>query len=268
MSFLFLSGEVSVSLPMCVRRASWQHTIVARAIRPEGERVAYGAIPKRFEAVLWYCSVDDDELRLGNERALRESGVPCWPSLDLLEKWGDRRDKLQAAAAAGLVDDVLFAHATSLDKEVAARDTVVKVGNLHVGEGKILVRAGELFPLWDGLASVEPFVEGRSVRAYVVGDRAYGVEYTNDLSWIKNGPGADTFEVELGNELEEHAKRAHALYGFPVSGVDYIVRPDGSFRVLEHKHFPGVTLHAEAEEAIKAEFERAMKALEAEAGRR
>lgn len=268
MSYLFLSGEVSVTLPMCVRRASWQHTTVARPMRSEGGRVAYGVIPRRFDAVLWYCSVDNDGLRLGNERALRESGVPCWPSLDLLEKWGDRRDKLLAAVEAGLVDDVLFATAASFDGGVAPRDTVVKVGNLHVGEGKVLVRAGELFPPWEGLASVEPFVEGRSVRAYVVGDRVFGVEYANELSWIKNGPGADTFEVGLSHELEEHARRAHALYGFPVSGVDYIVRPDGSFRFLEHNHFPGVTLHAEAEEAIKAEFEKAMTALEDAVGSR
>jgi hypothetical protein len=233
-------------------------------MRSEGNRIAYGIIPKRFDAVLWYCSVDNDELRLNNERALRESNIPCWPSLDLLEKWGDRRDKLFAAAAMGLVDNVLFANAVSYDKKIATHDTVVKIGNLHVGEGKILVRTGERFPFWEGLASIEPFVEGRSVRAYVVKDRVYGVEYVNKLNWIKNGPGSETFEIKLDSNLEEHARRTHAFYGFPISGVDYIVRPNGSFRFLEHNHFPGVTLHAEAEKEIIKTFEEAMNSLERE----
>lgn len=266
MSYLFLSGEVSTTLPMCVRRDGWQHTTVARPMRAKGGRVAYGALPKRFDAVLWYCSVDDDVMRLGNQMAIREAGVPCWPSLDLLETWGDRRDKLYAAAAEGLVDDVTFAHFGSFESKTAERDSVVKVGNLHVGEGKHLVRAGELFPVWDGLASIEPFVEGRSVRVYVVGERTFGVEYVNELTWIKNAPGAETFEVELDRALVDHASRVHRLHGFPVSGIDYIVRPDGSFRFLEHNHFPGITLHAEAEEAIKAVFVEAMDSLEKAVG--
>lgn len=234
------------------------------AIAPNGAAVTYGADQRPYQAVLWYCSVDDDELAAANAKALRDAGVPCWPSLASLERWGDRRDKLRAAAEASLVNNIeLLEWSPGLRREF---DVVLKVGNLHVGAGKYRVNAGEPFPKWEGLASLEPFVDGRSVRVYVVGDVVGLVEYLNDESWIKNGPGADVVELDDAKEefagLIAHAKKAHALFGLPVSGVDYIVEPDGSFRFLEHNHFPGVTLHPKVEEEIVRLFEEAMDVLE------
>lgn len=265
MSFLFLSGEVSSSLPLCMRRKGWQHTTVARWMKAEDGRVKYGALPTPFDAVLWYCSVDDIGTLERNLLVIQETGVPCWPDVNVMWKWRDRRTKLFHAVAQGFVEsDVEFVH---FDPDrVVNRDTVLKVGNVHVGEGKFLVKKGERLPYYINLATLEPFVEGRSVRAYVVGDLIAGVEYTNDESWIKNGPGADTFEVELSSELQEHARRVHDFYEFPVSGIDYIVRPDGTFRFLEHNHFPGVTLHSKVELAIVKLFEGAMDALETSVG--
>ena len=94
--------------------------------------------------------------------------MPCWPSLELLEMWSDRRTKLFACLSNGFVDDIEFSH---WKLQTATRDTVVKIGNMHVGEGKLLVRAGDDFPYWPGLATLEPYVEGRSVRVYVVNER-------------------------------------------------------------------------------------------------
>lgn len=228
-------------------------------MRAFGTAMTYGAIPRAFDAVLWYCSIDDDNLCLRNQRVLRETGVPCWPSLELLEMWSDRRTKLFSCLSHGFVDDIEFSH---WSLHTATRDTVVKVGNMHVGEGKMLVRAGEDFPYWPGLATLEPYVEGRSVRVYVVNDVVGGVEYVNDHNWIKNAPGAVTFEIELDEALVEHARGVHDLFGFPISGIDYIVRADGTFRFLEHNHFPGVTLHATVEKEIIKVMNQAMDDLE------
>lgn len=228
-------------------------------MRSSGSRVTYGQLPKEFDAVLWYSSVEDDGLCLHNQKVLREANVPCWPSLDLLEMWNDRRTKLFACVTNGFVDEVEFTHWTIRS---ATRDTVVKIGNTHVGEGKILVKTGEEFPYWVNLATLEPFVEGRSVRAYVVNGKTYGVEYVNASNWIKNMPGCETFEVELDPGLADHALRVHEFFGFPISGVDYIVRADGTFRFLEHNHFPGITLHSQAEKEILKALEEAMDSLE------
>ncbi len=100
------------------------------------------------------------------------------------------------------------------------------------------------------------------MRAYVVNDVVGGVEYTNENDWIKNAPGAVTFEVELDEAIIAHARRVHEFYGFPISGIDYIVRPDGTFRFLEHNHFPGITLHAGAEKEITKVLNEAMDSLE------
>ena len=228
-------------------------------MRALGTSVMYGAMPRAFDAVLWYCSVEDDCMCLYNQRVLRQAGVPVWPNLELLEMWSDRRTKLFAALANGFVDDIQFAH-WSLG--IAERDMVVKVGNMHVGEGKILVRAGEDFPYWANLATLEPYVEGRSVRVYIVNDVVGGVEYTNEHNWIKNAPGAVTSEIELDEALVEHAKKVHDYFGFPISGIDYIVRPDGTFRFLEHNHFPGITLHSKVEKEINKVLNQAMDELE------
>lgn len=228
-------------------------------MRALGTCVMYGQHPRAYDAVLWYCSVDDDWLREYNQKTLKQANVPVWPSLELLETWGDRRTKLFAAMTNGFVDDVQFEHWSS---RIVDRDTVVKVGNTHVGEGKLLVRAGDPLPYWDNLATLEPYVEGRSVRVYVVNDVVGGVEYVNEHDWIKNAPGAETFEVELSPEIVDHAKRVHEFFGFPVSGIDYIVRPDGTFRFLEHNHFPGITLHSKVEPEIKKVLEAAMDSLE------
>lgn len=220
----------------------------------------YGQLPKAFDGVLWYCSIDDDNLCVANEKILRQSGVPCWPNLELLEMWSDRRTKLFAAMSHGFVeDDIEFAHWSIRQAE---KDTVVKVGNLHVGEGKFLVKKGEEFPYWNAVATLEPFIEGRSVRVYVVNDVIGGVEYVNENDWIKNAPGAVTFEVELDEEIIAHARKVHDYFNFPISGIDYIIRPDGTFRFLEHNHFPGITLHAAVEEEIKKVFNEAMNSLE------
>jgi len=228
-------------------------------MRAIGTCITYGQLPKAFDAVLWYCSVEDDNVSLYNQKVIKQAKIPCWPNIDLLEKWNDRRTKLYAAVSNGFVDDVEFCH---WSMRVAHRDTVVKIGNLHVGEGKMLIKTGDDFPYWDNVATLEPFVEGRSIRVYVVNGKAFGVEYQNDLNWIKNAPGATTFEIEISDELEKHALAVHDFYGFPISGIDYIVRSDDTFRFLEHNHFPGITLHSEAEKEIISVFEAAMNELE------
>lgn len=267
--FLFLSGEFSTTLQMCMLRdRRWTHTTTPLLLSQplDGSRqVMYGASSKRYDAILWYSSVEVDTIRLHNLSTIERSGVPCWPPVELLRLNDDRHVKLMAARNAGLVDDV--AVLSPDDRFVPKRDTVLKIGNVHVGEGKVLVRAGEQMPKWDGLASVEPFVVGRSVRVYVVDGQTWCVEYLNDESWIKNGPGADVIEIDgqLPQQLIDNAIAAHERFGFRVSASDYILREDGSFRFLEHNHFPGLTIHSQAEKAIKTVLSAEMDALERQA---
>lgn len=252
------------TLMLCVKRNNWEHTSVAKHLKNnENGTVSYGLSNVEYDAVLTYCWLDDDELRKKNLLSLSNSSVRSWPTSQTLTLYDDRHEKLKFAAEHGLVDDVEFVSYEELTC-VAERDLVLKVGNSHGGVGKLLVKKGERFPSFQGVASLEPFVEGASVRVYVVDGKPVGcVEYLNELTWIKNDAGCDVVDYFCSKRLEKHAVEAHELHqGLDISASDYIVRSDGSFRFLEHNHFPGIAISSSAKDAILEKLSNIMDELE------
>ncbi len=137
----------------------------------------------------------------------------------------------------------------------------MKIGQAHSGEGKYLVNAYEELPHlhddglgmgWDGLATIEPFFEGRSARILLIGEHAFGIWNDNPNSWIKNSIGAETeMWPNPPATLVAHARTAAIIFGLEIAGVDYVIGADGAYHFLEINQFPGLDVSDEVVEVAK-----------------
>jgi len=121
---------------------------------------------------------------------------------------------------------------------------VLKIGNVHRGQDKFLIESREMwnaFSEWQGLATIEPYFMGHSVRALIIGDKTFGVQIDNEINWIKNQAGAEISCVQLSDKLIRHANECAKMFKLDCAGVDYIVEDDGTFHFLEINHFPGLS---------------------------
>lgn len=267
---LFMSGEFRVTMPVVFERESWQHTMSARRLVEEDGKLRRTGTHEDLKGVVYYANAEDDAIEEHNLRLLAELGTPCWPPPSTLLGMLDRHEVMARCVARRMVDHRVL---TLRPWEAAAIDIpypyVVKTGNAHSGQGKHLVTRPEEIPPWEGWATVEPFFEGESWRVLLVGDTAFGIHMTNDSSWIKNSPGAETeLVVGIDGPMVEHAKRVRDLFELEVAGVDYVVGKDGTFHFLEINQFPGVDVGDEATPVIAAFLRAKMDEVERAAGRR
>ena len=124
------------------------------------------------------------------------------------------------------------------------REQVLKWGNRHCGEDKARV-AGLVKADHD--AVIEPFVEGRSERVLIVGDRAWHLGYES-ADWRKNVK-ATVSQLPVDGDLEARARRTAERLELSVAGVDYIVNDTGA-TLLEVNAYPGFDDVPEAAEAF------------------
>ncbi len=124
------------------------------------------------------------------------------------------------------------------------REHVVKWGNRHCGEDKERV-TGSVEMASD--AVIEPFVEGRSVRVLIVGERAWQLHYES-ADWRKNVRATVT-TVEEDARLVARARRTTEKLGLAIAGVDYIVNEEGAV-LLEVNAYPGFEDMPEARDAF------------------
>lgn len=263
--FLFFTGEPAAALPILKPRPLW--TPVLSAITFE---VTAGRMHRRrsaeddFRGVMYFADVRDKDIERHNLRVIRDHAIPCWPDPAALLVASERHAALARCVAAGLVDHpVVQAEATR--EPLLPFPYVLKIGEEHRGEGKHLIRSAEDIPrTWEGIATVEPFFEGDSVRVLIVGDRAFGVRIHNEGSWIKNSPGASFEAWDPGEAIAAHARRAARLFGLEIAGVDYVI-DDGGVHFIELNPFPRVGLSKESTALAQEVFRGAMDAIEARA---
>jgi hypothetical protein len=124
--------------------------------------------------------------------------------------------------------------------------TVVKVGNKHVGDGKFRKVPRSPFNLRSSreTAITEPFIEGRSIRAYIAGDYMTLVEHINTTNWIKNvSPQQEICFSSNGDEvlrsIEDDARGIQKALGADLIGIDYQLASDGRVLPLEINSMPG-----------------------------
>jgi hypothetical protein len=138
---------------------------------------------------------------------------------------------------------------------------VLKTGNSHRGHDKYLIFDNK-FPTWDGIATLEPYFNGESVRILIIGNDIFGLKLENHESWIKNASGAEVYPFNPSNALISHAKAVAKFWGLEIAGVDYILEDNGSFHFLEINQFPGIAATDEIVEAAKKFLSKIMDDIE------
>ncbi|AKT41114.1 ATP-grasp domain-containing protein [Chondromyces crocatus] len=262
--FLFVTGEPAAALPLLKQRAGWGAVVSATSFAVTAGRLHR---PRNttddFQGVLYFADVRDKDLERHTLRLLAEHAIPCWPAPELLLAASERHAALARCVAAGLVDHPVV-QATHTPTPQLPFPYVLKVGEEHRGEGKFLIQSARDIPRWEGIASMEPFFQGTSVRVLLVGERAFGARIENAGSWIKNGPGASVEPWTPGEALVAHAREAMRVFGLAIAGVDYVVNAQG-FHFIEVNPFPRVGLSKESLAAAQVRFGEAMEAVEREA---
>ncbi len=260
--FLFFTGEPATTLPLLKQRPAWSPVLSAITFNVTAGRLHRGRSPSDdFRGAVYFADVRDKDIERHNLRVLSEHAIPCWPDPAALLAVSERHAALGRCVAAGLVDHrVVQAHFT--EEPLLPFPYVLKVGEEHRGEGKHLIRSANDIPRWEGIATMEPFFVGESVRVLLLGERAFGVRIHNEGSWIKNAPGASFEAWEPGEAIVEHARRAMRLFGLEIAGIDYVVDPAG-FHFIELNPFPRVGLTKESAAIARGIFGEAMDAIEA-----
>ncbi|MEI7895317.1 MAG: hypothetical protein WCI05_19630 [Myxococcales bacterium] len=260
--FLFFTGEPATTLPLLKGRPTWAPVVSTMTFDVTGGRLhRRRSTTEGFHGVVYFADARDKDVERHNLRTMATHAIPCWPNPVALLAASGRHDAIDRCVAEGLIDHrVVQSQFTS--RPPLAFPYVLKVGEEHRGEGKYLIRAAEDIPRWEGIATMEPFFEGESVRVLLVGDRAFGVKVLNDHSWIKNSMGASFEPWEPDEAMVKHARRAAALFGLEIVGVDYVVDAAG-FHFIELNPFPRLGMSRESASAAREVLRRAMDDIEA-----
>jgi hypothetical protein len=250
--YLFMAGEFYASLPLVLKTNNWQHTLRStRLYRNDNGALRRECVREDIHGIIYHCDVENKEIERHNLGVIKQNNVVCWPSLDVIEPMLDRFEVLQRCYTSGFL-----AHPVVIVKERSTEPLlpfpyVLKVGNIHRGEGKYLVKNIEGIPNWDGTASAEPFFDGESYRVFVVGDKEFVVHIRNDDSWIRNSLGGDVTVVdEPMPGLVKHARQVCEEFRLELAGIDYVVDADG-FHLLEANVFPGLNYGDETKPAVE-----------------
>lgn len=236
---LFMSGEASVTITLVFSYMDWEHlSTPTRLLDISGAVRRENRPNERIESVIHYCDVTDKSIEEQNLKAIISSGVKCWPNPHTMLRMIDRHTVISQIYKSGLINHKIIQEEFKNQINSLNKSVVIKTGTDHRGIGKFLVKPGEPYPAYEGLATIEPYFEGESVRVMVVGQSVFGFKVQNDTNWIKNAPGANIYEYKLSNEIIEHAKKVNQLFHLDVYGVDYIVNNNGEFHFLEINQYP------------------------------
>lgn len=265
---LFLSGESGLTMKVVFRRDNWMHTCSASQLILDENKLHRKLFPREhLKAVVFYADMVDKDIEVQNLLAIKRANIPCWPNVDMLIRLLDRHQVLRECVHAGFVKhDICQATFYDMHKCHLKFPFVLKCGNTHRGQNKFLIESEHSWAVktpWTGIATMEPFFIGKSVRALVIGSKTFGIELRNDQSWIKNSAGAELLNVTLPDKVVKHANDCARYFNLDVAGVDYIIDADNNFYFLEINQFPGLAnISVEASEHIEAFLEEKLIQLE------
>ena len=271
--FLFLSGEFRVSVPIVFKTLEWLHTATPRRLVNSdfGGLKRDNLIRESLSGFIFYANIEIEEIRRNNLQAIIQSGLPCWPNPQEILDNDDRHLLMKKCINAGLADPRTWVgKLPELDSASLRYPSVLKIGNLHCGEGKYFLNSS--FDLnrhflcddIDSICTIEPFYEGESWRVLFIGEKSFFLRFDNPTSWIKNSSGADVEEMttSIPPGLLEHAEKVRSLFNFEICGIDYIVQKNGEIKFLEYNMFPGVDASDDIALAAGKLFEEKMKLIE------
>lgn len=262
-------------MPAAFSMQKWQHSCTAERLEFRVGKLYRKTQPNDpLEGVILYADLEKKDLELQNILNVIHSGIPCWPNPDTLLRMIDRHTVFAECVAAGFVGHPTLQllggrwNPDQVDEMIIngpGYPTVFKTGSAHRGEGKLLVHSKEEIQAWEGIATIEPFFKGRSVRVLIIGDNAFGIEVSNGETWVKNQAGAEIHEFTPSTELLEHAWKVTRHFGLDVAGVDYVIRDNDEFSFLEINQYPGFAGFDEILECAKVFLKNKMKEVETRA---
>jgi glutathione synthase/RimK-type ligase-like ATP-grasp enzyme len=259
--YLFLSGEAYTTLTLAFSKERWQHTMCANKLVESGKYIKRNNFNNEvIKGVIFYADMDNKDLELENLKLIKEKHIPCFPSPYILSNMIDRHYVLSQCVKAGFVSHNVVQ--TYYNENLKFNFPVVlKTGNSHRGHDKYLIFDND-FPKWDGIATLEPYFDGESVRILIIGNDIFGLKLENHESWIKNASGAEVYPFDPSDALVNHAKSVAKFWGLEIAGVDYILEENGSFHFLEINQFPGIAATDEIVESAKKFLSKIMDDIE------
>jgi len=264
--FIFLSGEFRITLPLVFKFDHWQHCQSARTLELNDDKsFRRKNYDEKLLGCIYHASVSDDTIRRQNFNFLIDNNIPCYPDPKILRCIDNRHFCMKVVIGAGLnTNDVIQCeYGTNIS---LSYPFVVKTGNEHQGQGKILVRNESELPKWDGVATIEPFFDGISCRVLWIGDDWFNLQFHNDRSWIKNSSGAEmSLYPEMPQAVVDHSRKVKEVFGLDVCGIDYIVGKD-DWWFLEYNYAPGLDISDQATEVVNKFFGEKMKRVEEQVG--
>lgn len=248
-------------MPLVFSTDHWIHSQSATGLLSVDEQhFRREPYPKeKLKGAIFYADMDNKKMEKENLELL--SNYSCWPPPKLLLSLQDRHQVLQECLKLGFVDHPVI-QTTYSDSDFLPYPFVIKTGHQHRGLGKYLIQNRQDIPHWDGIASIEPFFSGESIRIFLVDNMGFGVHISNTNSWIKNSPGAEIQLFQPSPELLAHAFRVANNFKLEIAGVDYILNSNGSFHFLEINQFPGLDVDDTITPIIKTFFLNKMKQIE------
>ena len=267
--YLFMSGEPTVATTLAFSNSKWDCiSVPTKLVQSEYalDKIRRENRPREvLSGIIHYADVSDKEIEKHNLRTIVNYNIPCWPDPRKLMVMIDRHVVLKECKEAGFID-----HDIVQSDEFAYQmpfPFVLKTGTEHRGIGKYLIRSVIDIPEWEGIATMEPYFEGESVRVLIIGSEVFSFKTTNHDSWIKNSPGADIEKCSVPTEMIQHAKECKQYFSLDIAGMDYILEDDGTFHFLEINQYPGLGVFEDTEECGKALIKEKMYAIEMKEGK-
>jgi glutathione synthase/RimK-type ligase-like ATP-grasp enzyme len=205
---------------------------------------------ENLNGVIYYADAENKSIEIDNLTLLNDNSIPCWPNPAALLNMTDRHEVMRRCIDNNIVSHKVIQITYDQIDAISVYPAVIKTGHSHRGIGKFLVNSKNEIEPWAGIATVEPFFKGDSVRILILGEKEFGIKITNSNSWIANSPGAESSRFTPSKELIEHARKATDLFGIDAAGVDYILSGN-DFHFLEINQFPGLDVDDEIAEYAK-----------------
>lgn len=250
-NFLFLSGEFRVTMPAVFKTDNWVHTQSASRLVIDNKILRRkNQFSERLKGVIYYADAENKSIEVDNLTLLNNNSISCWPSPAALLNMTDRHEVMKQCIDNNIVSHNVIQITYDQIDEIQNYPAVVKTGFSHRGLGKFLVNSKNEIEPWEGIATVEPFFKGDSIRILILGEKEFGIKITNSNSWIANSPGAETSRFTPSQELINHARKTADLFELDAAGVDYILNGN-DFHFLEINQFPGLDVDDEIAEYAK-----------------
>ena len=241
-------------------------------VKFDGHVVAYDTPPKAYshegklftassnvmgkwleiERVAWYGYFPGNDQFTDVRKAIALSDAPSFPDIRRTVPHDDRALSLILSELADPSEPLHRGYAPKGTRSLFKERAVFKTGNDHCGHGKFLIEG--LTPdsnFADHSGVLEPFVQGESIRALILGRKLWMLRYESD-DWRKNVKA----KVTEARPEEFYGVQARAwticdLLHLQIVGIDFIGTNAAGWKLLEVNAYPGLDDVVEAQEGFR-----------------